>query len=115
MKSTQKGNQRHFGMKARIGVDAGTGMGHSVAAAGANVHDQEAAPKLIRPYDDVVNGSAGYAGIEEREKIKNDGPCLKSITGLTSGRELIRSGMISYWAARWRTLITLPSLNGTSI
>jgi IS5 family transposase len=39
----------------------------------ANVHDLESVPKLIRPDDDVVNGDAGYTGIEEREKIKNDG------------------------------------------
>jgi hypothetical protein len=32
----------------------------------------EAAPKLIRPGDGFVNGDAGYTGIEEREKIKND-------------------------------------------
>jgi IS5 family transposase len=70
MKSTQKGSQRHFGMKARIGADAGTGMAHSVEATSANVHDFEAAPKLVRADGDCVNGSAGYAGIEEREKIK---------------------------------------------
>jgi IS5 family transposase len=61
MKSTQKGSQWHFGMKARIGVDAGTGMAHGVEVTSANVHDLEAAPKLIRPDDDVVNGDAGYA------------------------------------------------------
>jgi IS5 family transposase len=72
MKSTQKGNQWHFGMKARIGVDAGMGMAHGVEVTSANVHDLEAAPKLIRADDDFVNGDAGYTGIEEREEIKND-------------------------------------------
>jgi IS5 family transposase len=38
MKSDRKGNQGHFGMKAHIGVEAGTGMVHSVGATGANVH-----------------------------------------------------------------------------
>jgi IS5 family transposase len=77
MKSTQKGNQRHFGMKARIGVDAGTGMVHSVEVTSANVHDLEAALKLIRADDDFVNGDAGYTGIEERDEIKNDGRLSK--------------------------------------
>jgi IS5 family transposase len=59
-------------MKARIGVDAGTGTARGAGATGANVHDMDAAPKLIRADDDVVNGDAGYTGIEEREEIKND-------------------------------------------
>jgi IS5 family transposase len=39
MKPAKKGNQRHFGMKACIGIDAGTGMVHSVEVTSANVHD----------------------------------------------------------------------------
>jgi IS5 family transposase len=77
MKSTQKGNQRHFGMKAHIGADAGTGIVHSVEVTAANAHDLDAASKLIRPDDGVVNGDAGYVGIEEREEIKNDGHLSK--------------------------------------
>jgi IS5 family transposase len=73
MKSTQKGSQRHSGMKARIGADAGTGTARGVEATAADVHDLETAQKLIRTDDDVVNGDAGYTVIEEREEIKNDG------------------------------------------
>jgi IS5 family transposase len=72
MKSTQKGSQRHFRMKAHIGADAGTGMVHSVEVTAANAHDLDVAAKPIRPDDEVVNGAAGYVGIEEREQIKND-------------------------------------------
>jgi IS5 family transposase len=72
MKPTKKGNQRHFGMKAHIGADAGTGMVHSLDVTAANVSDLDAASKLIRPDDEVVNGDAGYAGIEERKEVKND-------------------------------------------
>jgi IS5 family transposase len=72
MKQTKKGNEWHFGMKARIGADAGTGMVHSVEATSANIHDLDRAPKLIRSDDEVVNGDAGYIGIEEREEIKKD-------------------------------------------
>jgi IS5 family transposase len=72
MKQTKKGNARHFGMKAHIGVDAGTGMVHTVEATGAHVHDLDVADKLIRDDDDFVNGDAGYSGIEKREKIRQD-------------------------------------------
>jgi IS5 family transposase len=79
MKPAQKGNQRHFGMKAYIGVDAGTGIARGVEVTSANVHDFEAAPKLIRADDDFVNGDAEYTGIEEREKIKNNGHLSKTV------------------------------------
>jgi IS5 family transposase len=72
MKPAKKGSQRHFGMKAHIGADAGTGIVHSAEVTAANVHDLDAASKLIRPDDEVVNGGAGYGGIEEREDVKND-------------------------------------------
>jgi IS5 family transposase len=65
-------------MKAHIGVDTGSGMARGAGATGANVHDLDAAPKLIRADDDFVNGNAGYTGIEEREKIKNDKPLSKT-------------------------------------
>jgi IS5 family transposase len=72
MKQTKKGNEWYFGMKAHIGVDAGSGLVHSVEATSANVHDLYVASKLIRPDDERVNGDAGYVGIEEREEIKGD-------------------------------------------
>jgi IS5 family transposase len=58
MKPVRKCNQRYFGMKARIGVDTDTGMARGVEVTGANVHDLEAVPKLVRPDDDAVSGDA---------------------------------------------------------
>jgi IS5 family transposase len=52
-------------------------MARGAGVTGANVHDLEGAPKLIRADDDFVNGDAGYADIEEREEIKNDGRLSK--------------------------------------
>jgi len=69
MHQTKKGNQWHFGMKAHIGVDAGTGYVVSVEATSANVHDITVASKLIREDDDVVYGDSGYLGLEKREEI----------------------------------------------
>jgi IS5 family transposase len=39
MHQPKKGNQWHFGMKAHIGVDAESGLGHSVIGTAANVND----------------------------------------------------------------------------
>jgi IS5 family transposase len=72
MHQTKKGNEWHFGMKAHIGVDAGTGYVHSVTATSANVHDITEASKLIREDDKVLYGDAGYIGIEKRDEIKDD-------------------------------------------
>ena len=44
MHQTKKGNQWHFGMKAHIGVDADTGIVHSMSATAANAHDDTQAP-----------------------------------------------------------------------
>jgi IS5 family transposase len=73
MHQCKKGNEWHFGMKAHIGVDAGSGMVHSVSTTAGNVSDIEEASKLIRKDDEFVNGDAGYMGIEKREEIKEDG------------------------------------------
>ncbi len=59
MHQTKKGNQWFFGMKAHIGVDAGTGYVHSVTATAANVHDLDEAAKLVRTDDEVVYADAG--------------------------------------------------------
>ena len=72
MHQTKKGNEWHFGMKAHIGVDAGTGYVHTVTATAANEHDITEASKLLRGDDEVVYGDAGYLGIEKREEIKED-------------------------------------------
>jgi len=39
MHSAQKGNQWHFGMKAHIGMDADSGLVHTVRGTSANVND----------------------------------------------------------------------------
>lgn len=75
MHQTKKGNQWYFGMKAHIGVDAGTGYVHTVSATAANVHDLDMLHTLIRcPVngeggDQVVYTDAGYQGAQKRPEI----------------------------------------------
>ncbi len=66
MHQTRKGQQWYFGMKAHIGVDAGTGYVHTVTATAANVHDLDQAADLVRDDDEVVYADAGYQGADKR-------------------------------------------------
>ena len=47
MHQVKKGNQYHFGMKLHIGVDAETGLVHSMTTTPANVHDVTQAHRLL--------------------------------------------------------------------
>lgn len=69
MHQTRKGNQWYFGMKAHIGVDAGTGYAHTVTATAANVHDLDEAVNLVRDDDEAVYGDFGYQGAAKRPEI----------------------------------------------
>jgi IS5 family transposase len=75
---TRKGNQWFFGFKAHTGVDAGTGIVHTVTLTAANVHDLDQGAALIRDDDHVVYADAGYLGIASREDIAND-PHLSTV------------------------------------
>ncbi len=72
MHQTKKGNQWYFGMKAHIGVDAGTGYVHAVTATAANVHDLDEAASLVREDDEVAYADAGYQGVDKRPEIAGD-------------------------------------------
>jgi IS5 family transposase len=72
MHQTKKGNQWYFGMKAHLGVDAGTGYAHSVTATAANVHDLDEAVNLVRVDDEVVYADAGYQGAAKRPEVVGD-------------------------------------------
>ena len=68
MHQAKKGNQWHFGMKAHIGVDAETGIVHSMSATAANVHDVTEAHNLLHGSETVVWGDAGYQGVHKRRE-----------------------------------------------
>jgi transposase, IS5 family len=60
------GPTHHFGMKAHIGVDAESGLVHTVIGTAANVHDINAAEALLHGQESHVYADAGYQGIEKR-------------------------------------------------
>ena len=66
MHQTKKGNQWYFGMKAHIGVDAESGLVHTVTGTAANVADVTEVPNLLHGKERHVFGDAGYIGAEKR-------------------------------------------------
>jgi transposase, IS5 family len=66
MHQTKKGNQWHFGMKAHIGVDAESGLVHTVIGTAANVHDVTQGHELLHGEETVVFADAGYQGVCKR-------------------------------------------------
>ena len=67
MHQTKKGNQWHFGMKAHIGVDADSGLVHTVVGTAANVNDVTQAHALVHGDESAVFADAGYQGVDKRE------------------------------------------------
>jgi IS5 family transposase len=70
MHQTKKGNQWHFGMKAHIGVDADSGLVHTVVGTAANVNDVTQAHALVHGEETDVFADAGYQGVEKREEVQ---------------------------------------------
>lgn len=66
MHQTKKVNQWYFGIKAHIGVDAESGLVHSVATTAANVNDVTQAHKLLHGQETDVLADAGYQGAGKR-------------------------------------------------
>jgi len=71
MHQTKKGNQWHFGMKAHIGVDADSGLVHSVVGKAANVSDVTQASALVHGEEADVFADAGYQGVAKREETQD--------------------------------------------
>ena len=70
MHQAKKGNQWHFGMKAHIGVDAESGLVHTVIGTAANVSDVTQAAGLLHGQETDVFADAGYQGIAKREEAQ---------------------------------------------
>ena len=92
MHQAKKGNQWHFGMKAHVGVDAGTGYVHSVSTTAANVHDLDQASGLVREDDEVVYADAGYQGIHKRPEVTED-PHLSKVEWRIAARKGVLRAM----------------------
>lgn len=70
MHQTKKGKQWHFGMKAHIGVDAESGLVHTVIGTAANVNDVTQAGALLHGQETAAFGDAGYRGVDKRPEAQ---------------------------------------------
>jgi len=66
MHQSKKGNQWYHGMKAHIGVDAESGLVHTVRGTAGNVNDVVEANALLHGEETEVFADAGYQGAHKR-------------------------------------------------
>ena len=60
-------------MKAHIGVDAGSGLAHSLTTTAANASDVTQAGALLHGAETTAWGDAGYQGVEKRPEHRDGG------------------------------------------
>ena len=60
MTSTKKGNTWHFGLKAHIGVDARSGLVHTVRTTTAKVQDGTVLTELLHGEEQIIAGDSAY-------------------------------------------------------
>ena len=72
MHQSKKGNEWYFGMKAHIGVDADSGLVHTVRGTAGNVSDVVEANSLLHGQETDAFGDAGYQGVDKRPDAKKD-------------------------------------------
>lgn len=68
--SSKKGNQWYLGMKAHIGVDADSGLVHTVRSTAAHVHVINEGNSLLHGQEQMVFADAGYQGTERGPDAK---------------------------------------------
>ena len=69
MHQTRKGKQWYFGMKAHVGVDADSGVVHTLTGTAANVADISETHRLLHGREKRGQGDSGYTGVEKRVEI----------------------------------------------
>ncbi len=79
MHQAKKGNQWYFGMKAHIGVDAQSGLVHTVIGTPANVNDVTQAHALLHGEEEVALGDAGYQGVAKRAEATRHIPWITAM------------------------------------
>ena len=94
MHQTKKGNQWYFGMKVHIGVDAESGLAHSLTTTSANVSDVATAHAVLHGGEKEVWGDAGYEGVGKRPE--NRGANVEWQVAMKRGkrRSLDKSGPV---------------------
>ncbi len=90
MSQTKKGNQWYFGMKAHIGVDAESGLVHTVISTTAKVADITQTEALLHGKERLVLGDGGYhrKDREVRSPDPDQGPKIVTPYRRQAGEDL---------------------------
>ena len=112
MHQTRKGNQWYFGMKAHIGVDADSGLVHTVTTTAANEADVEQVADLLHGKEEHVWADSGYRGAQtrvQRESLQWHIAARPSdIAKLTEGRHKAAAQKTEYRKASVRAKVEHP-------
>src|SRR3954465_4976091 len=82
MRSSKKGNQWHFGIKAHIGVDAESGLVHTAGVTSGSVHDATVMDQLIRDDDSVPQKrTGGTVNMIRQSEARASRPVLREAGG----------------------------------
>jgi IS5 family transposase len=73
MSSTKKGNDWYFGMKAHVGVDADSGIVHSLETTTAKTHDSQVWDELLHGKETSVWADKGYVHAGREAAFTKDG------------------------------------------
>jgi IS5 family transposase len=73
MSSTKKGNDWYFGMKAHVGVDADSGIVHSLETTTAKVHDSQVWDELLHGAETSVWADKGYVSAAREAAFSGPG------------------------------------------
>ncbi len=61
-----------YGLRCHIGVDAASGLVHSVESTAANVHELNTAAERLHGDERLINGDAGHIGNRCAEAVGNE-------------------------------------------
>lgn len=100
MHQVKKGNQWYIGIKAHIGLDAQSGVVHTVVGTAANVSDIKVAGTLLHGEEQVAFGDAGYQGVHKRAEAQ--GPTWHVAMRQPNAGALTRSSRRSSRPSGWR-------------
>ncbi len=86
-------------MKAHIGVDAQSGLAHTVVGTAANVSDVTQAQALLHGDETDAFGDAGYQGVEKREESL-EAPVMWHVAMRPSKRKTLTGTPLGDWLER---------------
>ena len=92
MSSTKKGNDWYFGMKAHVGVDADSGVTHSLETSTAKVHDSRIWDELLHGEETSVWADKGYVSAEREAAFTERGQGLGRHAQGAEGRQAAPRG-----------------------